>query len=290
MGFVYLNGEFVPEHEAKISVFDRGFLYGDGIFETVRAYDGTVFRLQRHIERLFSSAEILSLSLPHGPEQFYNIVRETLQVNGLSNASVRLSVTRGICPVGISTANCSQPTVLCAGREIPDGQDDKQKSGVQAVIVQTRRTPTECLDSRAKTFNFLNNIMARIEADTVGAFEGIMLSPDGKLTEGTVSNVFFCHRGVLCTPSLNAGILPGIARETVLEIGISLGLQIREGIFEPGELLAAGEIFLTNSNWEVMPVVNLNGQAVGVGAPGEITAALAAGYAALVKRESSSCR
>ena len=290
MRFVYLNGEFIPENEAKISVFDRGFLYGDGIFETVRAYDGAVFRLDRHIERLFSSAEILSLTLPHSPERFCGIVQETLRLNGLSNAVVRLSVTRGAGAGGISTVHCPRPTVLCSAREIPAGQDMKQKGGVQAVIVKTRRTPPECLDSRAKTFNFLNNIMAKIEADGTGAFEGIMLTTDGKLAEGTVSNVFFCRRGELFTPSVNTGILSGIARETVLEIAAGLGLKPREGLFDPGELRAAGEIFLTNSNWEVLPVVGLDGQAVGAGAPGEITSALAAGYTALTRKESGACR
>lgn len=282
MRLVYLNGEFVPESEAKISVFDRGFLYGDGIFETIRAYNGRLFRLGRHMERLRRSAELIALSLTHGPGYFAAIAEETLKVNRLINATVRLSVSRGRGAPGLSPAKCGRPTVICSAREVQEGLKAKQEAGVGAVLVNTRRTPRECLDSRAKTFNFLNNIMARIEADTAGAFEGIMLNGAGQVTEGTVSNVFFCRAGALCTPSVETGILPGIARETVLEIASNMGVEKVEGYFTAEDLSCAGEIFLTNSNWEVMPVVLLDGRAVGAGAPGTITARLARGYRSLV--------
>lgn len=288
MRLVYLNGKFVPETEAKISVFDRGFLYGDGIFETIRAYNGRPFRLDRHIERLCRSAEIIALRLPHGPGRFAAIVQETLQANGLLNASVRLSVSRGQGPPGLSPALCARPTVVCTARDVPEGIKSKQEAGVRAVFVSTRRTPPQCLDSRAKTFNFLNNLMARIEADAACAFEGIMLNVSGQVAEGTVSNVFFCHGGKLCTPSAEAGVLPGIARETVLEVASSMSIEKLEGFFTAADLYAAEEIFLTNSNWEVMPVVELDGRAVGAGAPGAVTVRLSLGYRKLVNEGAAS--
>ncbi|MCL6639071.1 MAG: aminotransferase class IV [Firmicutes bacterium] len=285
MRLVYLNGDFVPEAEAKVSVFDRGFLYGDGIFETVRSYGGKIFRLKRHIERLFTSANILSISLPHDAGQFCEIVKETLRRNHLNDASLRLSVSRGPGAPGLSPAGSGPPTVLCTARELPPGLPQLQKSGVRAVVVQTRRTPPPCLDSRAKTFNFLNNIVARLEVDAAGAFEGIMLNTAGKVAEGTVSNVFFYSGGVLYTPSPDAGILPGIARETVLEAAAWKGVRAGEGLFGPEDLFAAGEVFLTNSNWEVLPVVQLDGMTVGKGVPGPATTALAAAYNELVRAE-----
>lgn len=288
MRLVYLNGEFVPETEAKISVFDRGFLYGDGIFETIRAYNGRPFQLDRHLERLHRSAEIIALRLPHGPGRFAAIVEETLQANGLLDATVRLSVSRGQGPPGLSPELCGKPTVVCTARDVQEGIKSKQEAGVRAVFVSTRRTPPQCLDCRAKTFNFLNNLLARIEADAAGAFEGIMLNSSGQVTEGTVSNVFFCGGGTLYTPSVEAGVLPGIARETVLEVASSMSIEKAEGFFTAADLYAAEEIFLTNSNWEVMPVVELDGRAVGTGTPGAVTARLAQGYRELVNEGAAS--
>lgn len=283
-GFVFFNGKFVPEEEAAVSVFDHGFLYGDGIFETMRSYGGRVFKLAEHLERLFRSAEIISLKIPASSGELAEVVRGTVQRNNLPDAYIRLSISRGPGPIGIDPRNCSSPTVLCMARELPGSLDDLRRRGVKAIITRTRRIPAESLDPAAKTFNFLNCIVAKVEANNAGAFEGIMLNTLGEVAEGTVSNIFICRNGALITPAREAGILRGITRDTVLELATALDMRVEESRFGPGGLLKAEEVFLTNSSWEVLPVIELDGHPVGGGAPGPMTGLLQEEYQRFVLR------
>lgn len=271
---VYLNGDFVPAREAVVSVFDHGFLYGDGIFETMRAYGGRVFQLEEHLERLLQSARILSLSMPLSPADLAGVVRETLRRNNLSEAYLRLSISRGPGPIGLDPRNCPAPTVLCVAREQPGHLEELRQRGVKAMVPRTRRTPPEALDPAAKTCNFLNGIVAKIEANQAGAFEAILLNTRGEVAEGTVSNVFIYRQGTLLTPAAAAGILRGITRDTVLELARSLGLRTEEALFRAEDLYRAEEMFLTNSSWELLPVIELDGRPVGSGFPGAVTRSL----------------
>lgn len=283
-GYVYLNGKFVPESEAVVSVFDHGYLYGDGIFETMRVYGGKVFMLEEHLRRLFRSAGIVSLNVPAGPGELAEVVRETVRLNNLPEASVRLSISRGPGPLGIDPRGCATPTVLCLARELPDTLAGLRRQGVKAVITRTRRVPPEALDPAAKTANFLNCILAKVEANSAGAFEGIMLNTRGEVAEGTVSNVFYVKNGALFTPSPEAGILRGITRDLVLRLARDLGVEAEESLFGQEELLRADEVFLTNSTWEVLPVVELDGRPVGGGGPGPLAGMLLREYGSFVAR------
>lgn len=284
-GFVYLNGDFVPEDKAYVSVFDHGFLYGDGVFETMRAYGGNVFMLNEHLDRLFRSAETISLAIPATKGELGDAVRQTVKKNNLAGAYIRLSVSRGPGPIGLDPRNCPRPTIVCMARELPGNLEELRRQGVRAVIARTRRIPPEALDPSAKTFNFLNCIVAKLEANKAGAMEGIMLNTRGEVAEGTVSNVFMVTRGALVTPSPGAGILRGITRDVVLSLSAARGVEIKECNFGPDHLFVAEEVFLTNSSWEIMPVVELDGQALGSGAPGPLTINLAREYSRYVAKE-----
>lgn len=259
-------------------MFDHGFLYGDGIFETMRSYGGKVFKLEEHLERLLRSAGVISLKIPMSTGELAEVARGTLQRNNLPDAYIRLSISRGPGPIGIDPRNCPGPTVLCMARELPGSLGDLRRRGVSAMIARTRRTPAESLDPAAKTFNFLNCIVAKVEANNAGAFEGIMLNTRGEVAEGTVSNLFIYRNGALITPAPEAGILCGITRDTVLELARGLGLRVEESLFGPEDLWEAKEVFLTNSSWEVLPVTELDGHPVGSGAPGPVTGQLREEY------------
>lgn len=280
--FVYLNGDYVPATEAKVSVYDHGFLYGDGVFETMRSYGGRVFKLSEHLERLYRSAAIISLVVPYKVGELTAAVEGTIQRNNLPDAYIRLSVSRGVGPLGIDPLGCTGPTVVCMARALTNHPAELYSQGVQVVTVHTRRVPAEALDPSAKTFNFLNNILAKIEVNAAGAYEGVMLNTNGQVAEGTVSNLFLLRGGALLTPARKAGILPGITRNTVLELAGELGITAVEALFGPDELYAAEELFLTNSSWELLPVVKVDGFSVGSGRPGPVTRMLLDAYRKLV--------
>jgi branched-chain amino acid aminotransferase len=250
---VFLNDDIVPESEAKISVYDHGFLYGDGIYETMRSYDGVVFMFDRHLERLRRSASLIRLGLP---EDTYlkDAVAGALRSNKLGDAYVRITVSRGKGPIGLDPGLCEKPTLVVFAEQSRPYPDSLYKGGVKLIIAETRRNLVAAIDPKIKSLNFLNNILAKIEAKEQGAYEAVMLNGAGFIAEGTVSNIFFVAGGVLCTPSADAGILDGITRELVIGLAIKEGVEVREGKFKPEELLDASEVFFTNTTSEVMPV------------------------------------
>lgn len=251
---VYLNGTFLDPEEAKVSVFDHGFLYGDGIFETLRAYTGRIFRVAAHLDRLFASAASLSLTLPWDRQTLTRILEQSLRVNRCENAVLRLSISRGIGPPGLDPDLCAEPTITVLTRPFQGYPAKVYEEGLSIALVPVRKIRAEALDPRIKSANFLNNILAKIEAKKAGVDEGILLNHAGFLAEGTVSNFFFVREGLLCTPSPAAGILEGVSRKVVLEIAEEEGIPLQAGLFLPQELEAADEIFLTNTTYEVVAV------------------------------------
>jgi branched-chain amino acid aminotransferase len=263
--YVYLNGKIVPSKEAVVSVFDHGFLYGDGIYETMRVYDGVVFKLDEHLGRLFRSASLIGLTIPFDTDHLKIAVYETLIANTLRNAYVRLTVSRGRGPVGLDPELCSEPTFVIIAQELKEYPRAFYENGLTVTISETRRNLKEAINPRIKSLNFLNNILAKIEAKKSGAYEALMLNARGKLTEGTISNLFFLKDGIVCTPSLACGILDGITRGIVIELAGREGLNVKEGAFTKTDLYSAEEVFLTNTTMEVMPVSKVDDRQYAVG-------------------------
>lgn len=262
---VYINRRLVPAKEAVISVFDHGFLYGDGIYETMRVYDGVTFMLDEHLRRLYRSASLIGLTVPLDADSLKTSLYDTLIANSLRSAFVRLTVSRGYGLIGLDPDLCPEPTIVIIAQEMKDYPKSFYEKGINLIIPETRRNLKEAINPQIKSLNFLNNILAKIEAKKKGAYEVIMLNVYGKLTEGTVCNVFFFKNGVLCTPSLECGILDGITRRIVIDLALRDGLKVKEDEFTKEDLYSAEEVFITSSNMEVMPVSKVDDQKYAVG-------------------------
>ncbi|MCL4491043.1 MAG: aminotransferase class IV [Nitrospirae bacterium] len=252
--FIYLNDKVVPSSEAKVSVFDHGFLYGDGIYETLRVYDGVIFMADEHLRRLFRSAALIGLDMHRDISGVKLAVYETLQANSLINAYVRLTVSRGYGPIGLDPDLCKEPTFVVIANAFKDYPQAFYSEGIKLIIAATRRNLKEALNPQIKSLNFLNNILAKIEAKKADAHEAIMLNAAGHLAEGTISNIFFVSDGIVHTPSPECGILDGITRSLVIEDAVKSGMRVKEGEFTTAELYRATEVFITNTTMEVMPV------------------------------------
>ncbi len=281
---VYLNGHFVPKDAAMVSVFDHGFLYGDGIYETMRAYGGRIFLLDKHLLRLKHSAAAISLQLPLTQEQIGEALNESLRVNKLLDAYVRLQVSRGPGEIGLDPALCPSPTTVIATRPFKDYPAVQYEKGVSAAVVQTRRNHPLALNPAIKCTNFLNNILAKIESLKAGAYEGIMLNWEGYVAEGTISNIFIVKKHTLLTPHLDTGILEGVTRGLVLYLSRKERIPAKETMLKPKDLYEADECFITNSTVEIMPVTVVDGNTIGTGEPGTVTKTLMKAYASEVAR------
>lgn len=271
--WIYLQDRFVSPDEAKISVFDHGFLYGDGLFETLRAYDGVIFRLPQHLERLARSARRLALSLPP-LSRLEAILYDTLKRNELRDALLRLTLTRGEGEIGLDPDLCEKPTLVVTARPFAGHPSEYYLKGVSAVIVQVRRNAPTALDPGLKSTSFLNNIMAKLEAKKAGAYEGLFLNQEGYLSEATTSNLFWVRKGKLETPTPAVGLLEGITRDVIIALARKKDIPVAEGFYRPDALFEAEEAFLTNSGFELMPLTRINGNAIGPGRPGPITLGL----------------
>lgn len=262
---VYLNGKLVPTKEAVISVFDHGFLYGDGIYETMRVYDRVTFMLDEHLKRLFRSASLIGLTIPFDTDYLKTAIYDTLMANALKNAFVRLTASRGYGPIGLDPDLCLEPTVVIIAQEMKDYPKSFYEKGISLIIPETRRNFRGAINPQIKSLNFLNNILAKIEAKKRGTYDAVMLNVYGKLTEGTISNVFFYKNSILCTPSLECGILDGITRGIVIDLALRDGLRVEESEFSKEDLYSAEEVFITNSTMEVMPISKVDDQKYAVG-------------------------
>jgi branched-chain amino acid aminotransferase len=277
---IFLNDSLVPEQDAVVSVFDHGFLYGDGIYETMRAYDGRVFMLERHIQRLQRSASLIQLRAP-SPEYISAAIYRTIQENGLNSAYVRVTVSRGRGAIGLDPALCPEPTFVVIAEDFKEYPDKYYREGVKLVLAKTRRNLAGALDPRIKSLNFLNNILAKLEAKEQGAYEAIMLNAEDFLAEGTICNIFFLRDNTLCTPSVEAGVLDGITRELVISLAKQNGIPVNEGKFKVEALYGASEVFFTNTTSEVMPVSQVDTVRYAVG---DITKKLRELYRAEVRQ------
>ncbi len=268
--FVYLNDRLVPRGEAVVSVFDHGFLYGDGIYETVRAYDGVVFMLDEHLARLLRSASLIGLTMPKDIAQIKAALYETLRANALTNAYVRLTLSRGYGPIGLDPDLCTSPTFVIIAEQLREYPGSFYEEGIKVIVAGTKRNLREALNPQIKSLNFLNNILAKIEAREKDAYEAIMLNVSDHVAEGTITNVFFLREGALCTPSIACGILDGITRKIILDLAVRDGLRVKEGEFTRDDLYTAGEVFLTNTTMEAMPVSRIDGVTYRVGEVGKL--------------------
>jgi len=275
---VYVNGKFIPKEEALISVFDHGYLYGDGIYETLRAYNGRIFLLSKHLTRLKQSADAVALSLPLPIEKIGDALREALTVNKLHEAYLRIQISRGPGDIGLDPALCPAPTMVIITKPFKDYPSELYDKGVPVALVRTRRNHPLALDPAIKSTNFLNNILAKIESIKAGAYEGILLNWEGYVAEGTISNIFLVKKGIVTTPSLETGILEGVTRDLVMHLARKARIPVREALIKPKDLADADECFLTNTTVEVLPVTSVNCEAVGNGSPGAITKTLHAAY------------
>jgi len=268
---IYLDGQFVDPADAKISVFDHGLLYGDGVFEGIRLYGGNVFRLDEHLERLEYSARAVMLDLPHSRAELSEIVCETCRQNGLTDAYIRLVVTRGVGDLGLAPWTCPKPSVFVIASKISLYPQEYYDNGLAIVTVPTRRIAPGAVPSTVKSLNYLNNILGKIEAKQFGALEAIMLNEQGYIAECTADNIFIVHKGELITPDASQGALKGITRDAVLDIARELGVPLREANMTRYDVWCSDECFLTGSGAEVVPVIVLDGRRVGDGRPGPIT-------------------
>jgi len=273
MGLViYLNGEYVQKEEAKVSVFDHGLLYGDGVFEGIRSYNGRVFRLDEHLQRLYDSAKVIRLTIPLSPEEMKEKILETLRRNELRDAYIRVVVTRGPGDLGLDPDKCcKEGFVFIITDKIVLYDDEYYKNGLSVITVPTRRNVPEALNPRIKSLNYLNNIMAKIEAKNSNVIEAIMLNSDGYVVECTGDNIFIVKNGALYTPPTYIGALEGITRDAVMELARKMGIKVEERIFNRYEVFIADECFLTGTAAEIIPVVKVDGRIIGDGRPGNIT-------------------
>jgi branched-chain amino acid aminotransferase len=275
---IYLDGKFVDEAEAKVSVFDHGLLYGDGVFEGIRLYGGNIFRLDEHLERLEYSAKAILLQLPLDREKMRWATCETCRQNGLSDAYIRLVVTRGPGDLGLAPWLCPKPTMFIIASKISLYPKEYYDNGLSIVTVPTRRINPAALPPTIKSLNYMNNILGKIEAKQFGALEAIMLNDQGYVAECTADNVFIVHKGEIVTPAASQGALKGVTRSTIFDVAKELNVPIREANMTRYDIWCADECFLTGSGAEVIPVVKLDGREIGSGKPGPITQRVLASF------------
>lgn len=268
---IYLNGKLVPKEEATVSVFDHGLLYGDGVFEGIRFYNGRVFRLDEHIDRLYRSAHAIALNIPMDHGQMTQAVLETIRANEMTDGYVRLVVTRGEGSLGLSPKSCPRPTVFIIAAGITLYPEAMYRDGLKLVTCATRRIAHGALSPMVKSLNYLNNIMAKIEAEQAGAGEGLMLNEQGFVAECTGDNIFIVRDGGIITPPISAGALAGVTRQVVFEIAREVGVDIREENLTRYDIYTSDECFLTGTAAELIPVVELDSRKIRDGLPGPVT-------------------
>ena len=269
---VYIDGKYYPKSEAKISVYDHGLLYGDGVFEGIRAYNGVVFKLKEHIDRLFKSAHPIFLKIPLTKEQLTKAVLEILRKNKLKNAYIRLVVTRGVGDLGLDPRKCPKATIIIITEPLLQlHSPEKLENGISTIITWVRRNSVDAATHELKSLNYLNSILGKIEANNIGADEAICLDKTGYVCEGVGENIFIVRDGKLYTPPLSSGALDGITRTLIIRLAKKLGIEIIERNITPNELFTADEVFFTGTAAEVAPIREVNKRVIGSGKPGPVT-------------------
>ncbi len=281
---VSINGKLFDKPDAKVSVYDHGLLYGDGVFEGLRIYAGKVFRLKEHIERLFDSARHIALEIPLSREALTEAVLNTVRVNAKHEGYIRLIVTRGAGTLGLDPRKTADPQVIVIVDDISLYPAELYENGMEIVTASTIRNHPNALNPRVKSLNYLNNVLAKIEATRAGVLEALMLNHKGEVAEASADNVFTVKRGVLMTPPTDAGILEGITRNAILDLAHAAGIPAREATMTRHDIYAADECFLTGSGAEVIPVIKVDGRPIGSGKPGPITRQLRESYQHLTRQ------
>jgi branched-chain amino acid aminotransferase len=268
---IYINGEFFDKEDAKVSVYDHGLLYGDGVFEGIRSYAGKVFRMTEHLDRLWDSAKAILLQLPISKADMAKAIEDTLAANGIRDGYIRVVVTRGVGTLGLDPNRCSNPQVIVIADKISLYPDELYQKGLEIVTVSNQRTHPAALSPRIKSLNYLNNILAKIEGIQAGCIEALMLNHKGEIAECTGDNLFLVRGGRLLTPPNEAGILEGVTRQAVMELASESGIPVKEIPLTKHDVYIADECFLTGTAAEVVPVVKVDSRTIGDGTPGPIT-------------------
>lgn len=282
---IWLNNKLVNDNQAKVSIWDRGFLYGDGVYETVRVYDGKIFRAEGHWKRLDHSLQGIRLKVPWSHSYLTNACLKTVRGNRLKECLVRVTISRGIGELGYDPSTCGKPTLVVLALPVRSDLSQLWKKGVKIAIVKVRRNHPYALNPAIKSTNCLNGIFAKMDSLKKGAFEGVFLNLDGFLAEGTISNIFIVKGGILKTPALQDGLLDGVTRGGVIETASKYGIKILQTHIKPFEVLSTDEAFLTSTTMEVMPVVKVDKKAIGNGTPGHLTLFLQRRFRELVQKE-----
>ena len=282
---IYLNDKLVNKEDAMVSVFDHGLLYGDGVFEGIRSYNGLVFKLKEHLDRLYESAHTLMLEIPMKPAALEKAVIQTLQANGLLDAYIRLVVTRGVGDLGLDPRKCKKATLFIIADKISLYPKEFYEKGLAIATVATARNHPEALNPQLKTLNYLNNILAKIEATNAGVNEALLLNSQGYVTECTGENIFYVKKNRIVTPPPYVGILKGITRDCVMRLSHGLDLSVREDVFTRHDLYTADEVFLTGTAAEIVPVVKIDNRMIGEGRPGKATVKLMNEFKKLTSKE-----
>ncbi|MEK3889302.1 branched-chain-amino-acid transaminase [Bacillus sp. FSL K6-3431] len=271
---IFLNGQFVKKEDAVVSVYDHGFLYGDGVFEGIRSYSGNVFRLEEHLRRLYDSAKSIMLTIPYTKEEMTSIVVETLRQNNLKDGYIRLVVSRGVGNLGLSPFTCAKPQVIAIAEPLSIFPKEMYETGLEIVTVATRRNRSDVLSPMVKSLNYLNNILVKIEANLAGVEEALMLNDQGYVAEGSADNIFIVKDNKLLTPPGHVGALVGITRNAIMELALEKGYEVAEAVFTRHDVYTADEVFLTGTAAEVIAVSKVDGRVIGEGKPGPVTSVL----------------
>lgn len=280
MSYVFIDDKYYKKEDAKISVFDHGLLYGDGVFEGIRAYSGNVFKLEEHIDRLFNAAQAVALTIPYTKKEVMDIVCQSCAKNNLKNGYIRLIVTRGVGDLGLLPSNCKEASLICIAADIALYPEEMYEKGLRVITASQRRANGSVLDPQIKSLNYLNNIMAKMEAARQGCGEAIMLNSEGWVCECTGDNIFIIKDGEIYTPPTYIGMLAGITRNSVIEIAKRLGIVVNEIPFTLFNVYSADECFLTGTAAEIISVSEADGRTIGAGVTGPITKKLLAAFQA----------
>lgn len=276
--WIFLNDEYVTKENAKISVYDHGFLYGDGVFEGIRVYSGNIFRMKEHMDRLYNSAKSILLNIPYTQDELTKIIANTVEKNEVEDAYIRVVVSRGVGDLGLDPYNCPRPSVIVIVEPLAIFPKELYETGLDIVTVATRRNRPDVLSPKVKSLNYLNNVLVKIEARLANVSEALMLNDQGYVAEGSADNVFIFKDGIFYTPPGYVGALDGITRNAVIDIALELGYEVKEEPFTRHDVYTADEVFLTGTAAEVIAVVKVDGRTIGDGTPGIHTKKLLAGF------------
>ncbi|CAH2716213.1 Branched-chain-amino-acid aminotransferase [Neobacillus rhizosphaerae] len=287
--WIFLGGNFVKKEDAVVSVFDHGFLYGDGVFEGIRVYSGNVFRLDAHLKRLFESAQSIMLEIPYSQEEMTQLIVETIRKNQLESAYIRVVVSRGKGNLGLDPSSCSKPNVIIIAEELTMYPKEFYERGIKIASVASRRNRPDVLSPQIKSLNYLNNILVKLEANQAGVEEALMLNDQGYVTEGSADNIFIVKNGVVYTPPVYLGALEGITRNAIIDVARAKGYEVRESPFTRHDVYVADEVFLTGTAVEVIAVVDVDGRVIRDGKPGAITNILLEEFRNIVTSDGVAC-